>query len=446
MRKEKNNHGKWWLPNALGKMYHGRLTYDNETGCDLEIEEAFPGFEEGSGDAPEFILGRTGDGTEYTLIGNSWRGISHTLGKSMLDKHPTKSQFHSRYLLEGKHLQGHSEFVIEEAKVSFSYLNQWMWESNIKKSEFSNGLIEWQNVEPELIAKIPGCNIQKELIVNETHYNRPQKGYKVINEWYINFQYDTPVTIEIVWETIRKFQRLIAFSSQRPILIRELLVKFPNSKSIYPLWLKQPLKESGEEDFLGALDYLFRYIDYSHHMPMIIQKWYDIYDNFGAIMDSYLSIFYSEIVFTEAEFLTYAQCLEAFHRGMEKLEVIPTNIADDIRAKMLTMVPADHLEFIEGKLSHIHEPSFLNRLQDMYKKVFAPLSATSIRIDDDQFRKIRNTRNFYTHFDRRLRDKILKGNDLYSANRALNFVLIIYILKQLNFNTPEIASQLKRIR
>lgn len=414
-------------------------------GCDLEIYEAFPGFENGPNEGPKIILGKTDDRTPYSLVENRCRGVDFTIGQTMTDKRPIKSRFHATYLLAGKHLNDYADFVICEARVSFSYLNQWMWETNINRADLRTGLIQWEKYKPELVANIPGCKILKELVVNEMYLERPAKGYEITNQWYITFEFDQPQNISVIWETIRKFQRLIAFSSQRPILIRELLVKFPNENTIYPLWLKQPLEDNTDEDYLGGLDYLFRFVDHEHHMSYVIQKWYEIYENFGAILDSYLAIFYSEIVFTEAEFLTYAQSLEALHRGMESLEILPKSIADEIRTKMLAVVPEEHLEFISSKLSHIHEASFLNRIKDMYEMAYTPISTTSIRINDELFKKIRDTRNFYTHFDRRLRDKILKGSDLYNTNRALNIVLIVYILKKLGFSTPEIAAHIKRI-
>lgn len=101
------------------------------------------------------------------------------------------------------------------------------------------------------------------------------------------------------------------------------------------------------------------------------------------------------------------------------------------------MLDLDHINQVSlsKKMSHI-----INGYSEL-KKIFK----NSRDIQSFIF-KIVNTRNYYTHHDNRLKDKIIQGEDLYSAVKKLQLILHFYLLILVGLRPEQLALILKRFQ
>ncbi|MGR5909640.1 HEPN domain-containing protein [Bacillus pacificus] len=57
---------------------------------------------------------------------------------------------------------------------------------------------------------------------------------------------------------------------------------------------------------------------------------------------------------------------------------------------------------------------------------------------------IASTRNYYTHYDQKLEEKALKGDDLINAYHVLQNILEFYLLKEFGFEEGFIHERIRK--
>jgi ApeA N-terminal domain 1 len=57
-----------------------------------------------------------------------------------------------------------------------------------------------------------------------------------------------------------------------------------------------------------------------------------------------------------------------------------------------------------------------------------------------------NTRNYYTHYNESLKDKIAKSEELPMVNAKLDIIVKACLMKEMGFELPEIKDMMRRNR
>ena len=174
--------------------------------------------------------------------------------------------------------------------------------------------------------------------------------------------------------------------------------------------------------------------DIENEFSLYIQKWLNITDEIQHICDIYFGLKYTESIdFMESYFLSIAQAVESYHRL--KINTLKTSSQDhkDKLEEIYDAVPEKHRDWLKEKLAFSHEPTLKDRLDELitiHKGIIQPFLCDANNINNFT-KRIKNTRNYYTHYDQSLDGKYAKGSELFRLAQVLSFLLLSCLLSEL---------------
>jgi len=161
------------------------------------------------------------------------------------------------------------------------------------------------------------------------------------------------------------------------------------------------------------------------------------------IIELYIDSLYNEYLSIERHFLNMIQALETYHSRM---------IASTIRDYKQRVE-----DLVKDRPKDIQNDQKKFLLGDSYKQVTLKARLTDLIIADFKFRFytgeftylefpqiIATTRNYYTHYNQRLENKALKGEDLRVAFHILRNILEFYLLKEFGFDEHFIHERIRK--
>jgi len=247
------------------------------------------------------------------------------------------------------------------------------------------------------------------------------------------------------------------FSSQFIYPIKDFLTlatNIPNSLTSVCLYSSRALKEipiqaifqtEFRENIGKNQEHLFSLEDIKSNFSLVMQKWFNVVNELGMgslcnLFFSVFSVLYSKEMYAEHKFLNLVQAAELYHRLKKNNQVLSNNEHTDRLNSILNSIPEDHKKWLKQKLEFSNEPTLKERLADLLdstKEVIIPL------IDDPKnwIAKIKNTRNYYTHYNQSLKKKAAKGEELFWLTQELSFVLQTCLLIELGCS-PERSAEL----
>ena len=177
----------------------------------------------------------------------------------------------------------------------------------------------------------------------------------------------------------------------------------------------------------------------------MINRWLTMYEDCQPILDSYFyTIHSSSRSSIEREFLVLAQAIESFHRRRYDRSIIPKDEYCQIVSRILDVIPTERKSIFEGRLRFGNEPSFGNRLKEMFSP-FAHLY--KLKGSGKQYiRQVVDTRNFLTHYDKSLESKAASGLDLVFLRESLEAMLQLHFLRTIGVGETAINIMAKDSR
>lgn len=145
-------------------------------------------------------------------------------------------------------------------------------------------------------------------------------------------------------------------------------------------------------------------------------------------------------MYGEQRFLALVQVLESYHRLKIGNDQVPQLKHEERLKEIYDCVPKKHLDWLKDKLNFSHELSLKERIEQLaytYIKAINPL----IKNQEAFATKIKNTRNYYTHYNQSLKNKIAQGEELFRLTQILSFLLQSCLLSELGC-TPERCADL----
>lgn len=179
---------------------------------------------------------------------------------------------------------------------------------------------------------------------------------------------------------------------------------------------------------------MFDYSVVQNDLKTIFQKWCNLYVVIGPVIDNMEEFFGKRAVLVENRFLNVMQALETFHRRMRPNQKISKE-AHKIRInEILASIPLKHQEWLKERLNFSNEPSLHSRLEDLFNEINPFLKEHLFSDYERIILNSKNSRNYYTHYDKKMEKKSLKGADLHYLTQKLNIFLIILLLQETGFS------------
>ncbi len=419
--------GDWYLPNDKGNSLSGELSFDAAKGSELELDGNFDRKFIGGLFNHKILLGKTSSGKDVTLYNCTQFHRSK------------KSNFNVQFIIVDGLFKEEEELKFNKVICNFNCLDEWLRISGFEINATEEGKVDLHYEQPESImftidAKRKGAFHfgYSTPIINTVH--------EVIIKQEASLELDNSEELQPLKTTLadlthfQHFLTLGCFSGVYPTSVQLFNYNFkdkdfPKSFKLYykPRYLKilKPKK---------AHEFLFGYKDIDTSFEQIIQKWFELKEKIDPVTDLLLESFYNATFFNENRFLNLAQGLETFHRRFRNNFVKPKKEHNAMITEIIDRVGDNHKEWLEEKLNFSNEPSLHKRIEQIIHEVENSMTKKIIPDPGIFIKQVKNSRNYYTHYDKRLEKKALKGEDLFYLTEKLKILLTCAVLKEVGFN------------
>lgn len=164
----------------------------------------------------------------------------------------------------------------------------------------------------------------------------------------------------------------------------------------------------------------------------VVSKWFEIFDKVAVPSQLALSVMASDKLWSYVEFLSLMQALEGFHRAILEGVYMPPVDFEQVKLALVAAIPSnvgsDHKSSLCSRIRYANEISLAKRLKDLAERLCPPVRELIFGGSSIVPRQWIDTRNYYTHWDEELRQKILDGQGLLRANvRIRHFLRALYL-------------------
>ncbi|SHI08949.1 HEPN domain-containing protein, partial [Clostridium grantii] len=433
----------WWLPENIENNISGILKFNINDGANLELIGELVEDDELE---VNIILGKTADGKDITLykcfetnrVFNS-NGFITTV-------------IFANIIFEGVHFNNDADIKFNEISYHYSNLDEWAWMNGINISSSSNDEIdikyklpskvttdisEEYSIEIYPVTQTPNrCIVQKEANIKQKIY------VKMINKKLNSFKEHT--------EQLQHIQNFISLGVGEPVTIIDVIGKTEvnkqefDGKFLYPdvtvyFCIKNSLMDPKS---ILPPNMLFNLQNIKDEFNEIIKKWFDRSDVLKPVINLYFGTLYNSDMYLEQKFSSLIQALESYHRRTK----INTEIDPDEHEKrinsIINSVDSQYEDWLKGRLSYSNEPTLRKRLNDMINECGTLLNLSSSKKKKSFISRICDTRNYFTHYDISLVDRVAKGRELLRICHKLKILIEFNLLLEISFKKETIIKLL----
>jgi hypothetical protein len=176
---------------------------------------------------------------------------------------------------------------------------------------------------------------------------------------------------------------------------------------------------------------LFTLRDIFDGLETRINTWIALTKEIDSVLHLVNRVRIASDMFLELKFLSIAQAVETYHRTKKVNNFLPPKEHQDRVEQILRYLPKKHQELVRQKISN-NEKSLLLRLEELSNEKAEIM--TAIADDLETFtKKIRDSRNYYTHYDKSKKKNSAHGIQLHWLTEKLFVLLQACLLAELGF-------------
>ncbi len=407
--------GYFWLPEKPEKKVPGTLSVAEGGEIQLELiglfDESVKGINNymNGNDNPKRIVGHIERGTFVTL-----ENCLQTSRDFPLPENITKSTFFAHMAMVGVAYEKEENILINTFRFSVEGIDEWVGISGIEvEHQIEKRTASVQYTQPEDLSlnldngmkllvtfywTLPGFPSLTEAKITQKAYfklvseqERPlsdfiSSAYKITT--FLSFAIDQPVCIESVYVTSKTIWKDIGKGDTVPPI------------SLY----YQSLPYIETEPEVDRHKILFGLKQIREDAESIFNKWFDAYEELSPALGLYFATRTGAYQLLDGKFLALAQGLEVYH----------------------------------SRTSNIKRMGLRKRVE----KLIEPFSRFLGTSEEQEILKntIADTRNYLTHYDKRLKPRAATGKNLWLVYMKMETILQLHILKMVGFTDVEIDS------
>jgi len=454
MNDERMFKGLWFLPNDIENKISGILIYNpHDDYSELELFGNLSNYEDGK--VIEIVLGTTLDGEDITLC--NCRIVSSRSTMTPSSKKIYLSKLKSEFILCGAHITKAEDLVFQKISTEIYNFENWVGIHGFSDdTEDPNNEINFNYQRPKPIefeindktkGEIKFFISTKEPVLN-TEFNFKQSTR-------LSFNSSEFVSFHTLLNHVYNFQDFLVLSlfthtvPYNIVLISDRIFtthhrgELKISKEIK--LLTRQVKKISRAQPKHTFQMLFTYKDIQKEFPVIIRKWYEKYE---ILKDSFGLFFYQFYVndkYLNVLFLNLAQATESFHYHLNpNQKLLETKEFRDRRDRIESKLSEDIDLFLWIK-PYIKNDLYLDiRLSEIIEKYCNDILLSYIGDIESFKRDIKNSRNYYTHFNPTLKNKALKGYELLDLYTKLRMLLISAFLIEAGFEKDTLTKFFKK--
>ncbi|HMH21535.1 MAG TPA: HEPN domain-containing protein [Puia sp.] len=431
--------GEWSLPGG-SESFTGTLTYDPLNGAKLEI---FGKFDHRFGPiSHEIILGKTKDGW-VTLY-----DTHYSSGGSSNETGIVVSAYAPSFIFVGHQFQNLNE--LQFSSVSFSLFNliEWTGFDGLSK-EGEPPTHSFEYVKPKNInfKCYEGCEAKIEFDLSGRYLNAFY-NIQLDQTCKVTFQYTLKKIFRDILSdifTFLGFITLCTYEQSYPLTIffssNDIIDKFILD-NLKKLTIK-PIKCIYQNSFYNPdykikklYQHLIKFESIAEQFGSIITNWFAKSKELEPVIKLLLLSFVNKYEFTTEKFMDMTRALETFHRQSFPNELIPKK---EFANRLKKLCSTEQLPFegkwLNDKLQFANEPSLKERLEELVRVYSFQYFNERVTNTATLCKQARDSRNYYTHFNKKLKNKSLKGKELFDLTENLKLLLISAVFKSIGISS-----------
>ena len=443
--------GVWFTPENPDNRLSGTLSFDLQTGIELELVGTLVASRSHDNiHEPKFILGLTTDGKTITLY------RSFESSRSMhLPGMPT-CKYVVLYVLSGAHFERDEDFVFHSVRGRLRNLETWIskYGFSVVETDFTTKTTKVEYTLPNSVEFSIRPTVKGKLNFTSSVPSSPYTNSVTIEQKAeVIIEHEKAISFEGILDDFFHFQNFLTlgtFEASHPLVIRlsnrdlqEELNEEISQPVLVQVFFQYSIAVRPARNRIHW-EFLFHYHDIADTFGTIVQGWYMNHTTLRPVTDLLFDSFYKSGTFTENMFLNICQALETFHRRFRKNEVRPKGDHERMIGEIVETTSAEHKDWLKGRLHFSNEPTLHARLDELIEEL-SNNTVKKIITDKEAFiKEVKNSRNYYTHYDKSTERKAKKGAELFTLTEKLKVVLVCAVLKQTGFSADQIEALFDR--
>lgn len=348
----------------------------------------------------------------------------------------------------GAHFRESADAKFKDMVITYSLLDQWAsfrgFDAGPEKD--SDWVIKYKAPAP-VRARVDDALVEISATAGLHMSNYPQQA-SIKPKTYALFKSQNAKTFE-QWQDIilhlNKFFSLATMVSTSPLTIEGRGLSEPRDCNEGVKIFSAMVKRAGTNASIAPFKMLFSLPDITEVFESVLRNWFVKKQLLQPTTDLFYAVINSQSMYLETQFISLAQALDSYlRRTGPNLEIPEVEHNKRIEAILEGMTGAQR-SWLEGKLKYSNLPSFYERMQHVLADWPGRLDA--IIGDKEVFsHRIRDTRDYLTHYDARLKRAAASGHSLYHLTARLRWVIVVLLMKEMSFSHDLIEQLVLRHR
>lgn len=437
--------GYFWLPDRDEKKIPGVLTIKNGGNIELEVVGLFD----------DSIKSLNGDDDLNRIIGHVEKDGLVTLencfytNKNISFGGISKSKICVNKVLSGVAYDQDEVVTFNTLSFSVDCLDEWVGISGISvESDWESRTATISYVPPENISYVLDIGMKLEVCFAYTlSGSSSTTESKITQRIYFKLSSEELRPLSDFTEIAYKLTNFLCFAIDATVALKGLSA---TSKEIqrdggdgnkYPVPVKVfypsiPFTEKAPDKIWHRM--LFTYGTIKSNAQDVFNNWLRAYEIMAPALSLYFSTKNGAQKYLDGKFLALAQGLETYHRRTSDEQLMDSSEFDSLVSTISESCPAEHVEWLRGRLMHGNEINLGKRLKRIIEPFKDKLGSCKER--NKLLRKIVDTRNYLTHYDESLKDSAANGEELWSLCQKMEVIFQLHFLKVVGFSDEEIES------
>ncbi|APG86365.1 hypothetical protein SAMCCGM7_pA0026 (plasmid) [Sinorhizobium americanum CCGM7] len=258
---------------------------------------------------------------------------------------------------------------------------------------------------------------------------------------FLRLKTNSEMSPTFFFELSEKLRNFVSLACDAPVAIYDVEARNSTIKDgARPAKMKLyygTVNHPDNEAVLQRHKLLFKYSDCIGNFADILQSWIKSYDTLKPVMNLYFASKAGAHKYLDGKFLSLAQAVETLHRRTSAETVMPFDVFEGVVENILNTCPETHREWLASRLTYANEISLSQRLKRLLEDCSDHFGSAKERKKLARFAV--NTRNYLTHYDESLADKIARGRNMWILCMKLEALLQLHFLRQLCFSKQAIS-------
>ncbi|PAV28209.1 hypothetical protein CIL05_17745 [Virgibacillus profundi] len=442
--------GNWKIDNSEKEYYGDLYLNKDEGGIALYIRIPNNGPIMSYFELPlniPFIKGSTMNGAKITLLDCVRIKTESKVGSEEV------FGYQANFMLDGVNFETKDDVRFSKMKISIPGIIEWGNISNYSKPKYDGKrdvLIELDRTEPIEIYSNGEYSLSYFLDYSYPGYNLVQEEITLKQSPYLIIESNSLQPLEWFMGKAKQMKRLIEIALAEPFGFDKMIVESPeiyyefddNEKRNRAIEVIHANKEniSNNNNYRRLRhDFLFRLNELRNAN---FSKWQDISLVMEPIIELYIDSLYNEKLSISRHFQNMVQALETYHsrRLCNTLPDFKKRVEQLISIRPEGFKEEDRKFLLKGSFKYV---TLRSRLADLLIADYTFRFYTGEISHLDFPKVIADTRNYYTHYDKKLEDRALKGEDLINSIHILRNILEFYLLKEFGFGEEFIHERIR---